>query len=349
MKQMNVNSKYPCFVVLGVFALGLVYFVLSDGIQYNTIHTPSPLSDIQEDWNIMNDSDVLRAAIIDIHNTNYKVKEDDVCVKTLPDCIIIGVGKSGTRELIDFMSIHPNIVSKSNPYQIRGGLQPSNSDYSRVINQMPCKYSDQISTIKADTYLQKSERPAEIFAMNPRVKLIAIVREPASRLISDLTMLTDERKTKQKDKYISNSKDMKKRIEYLVNTPYKKLTLQVYKSIYDDGLERYMKVFNKDQILVIESNELKYTPVEVLKRVEQFLGIKSFFSNEYFVFNTLKGFYCIRKPYACTKTMHCYSSTRGHSKQMHVDKKDLESLKEYFRPRTERFFKILGRRFDWLN
>ncbi|KAL4227251.1 Sulfotransferase [Mactra antiquata] len=286
---------------------------------------------------------------MDIHNNNYEVKEEDVCIKTLPDCIIIGVGKSGTRELIDYMSIHPSIVSKSNPYPLNGGLQSSNPEYSRVMRQMPCRYSDQINTIKADTYLQKREKPAEIFAMNPGVKLIAIVREPVSRLISDLTMLTKERQTIRKDRYISNSKDMKKRIEYLVNIPYENLPIQVYKSIYDDGLERYMKVFNNDQILVIESNEFKYTPLNVLKRVEQFLGIKSFFSNEHFVFNKQKGFYCIRKPDTYTKTMVCYESGRGRSNRVHVDKKDLESLKEYFRPRTERFFKLLGRRFDWLN
>ncbi|KAL4218796.1 Sulfotransferase [Mactra antiquata] len=346
---MNWNKIYLCFVVLGFFSLGIVYLVLSGGIQYNTLYESPQTSDALKDWNIIYNETLLREAIMDIHNNNYEVKEEDVCIKTLPDCIIIGVGKSGTRELIDFMSIHPNIVSKSNPYQFRGGLQSSNSEYSRVIRQMPCRYSDQINTIKADTYLQQREKPAEIFAMNPRVKLIAIVREPVSRLISDLTMLTKERQTIYKDRYISNSKDMKKRIEYLVNIPYKELPVQVYKSIYDDGLERYMKVFNKNQILVIESNEFKYTPVNVFKRVEQFLGIRPFFSNEHFVFNSQKGFYCIRKPDACTKTMVCYSSARGRSNRMQIDKKDLESLKEYFRPRTERFFKLLGRRFDWLN
>ncbi|KAL4234311.1 Sulfotransferase [Mactra antiquata] len=346
---MNWNTKYLCFVVIGFFFLGIVYLVLSGGMQYNTLYEPPQTSDALRHWNIINNETLLRKAIMDIHDINYEVKEEDVCIKTLPDCIIIGVGKSGTRELIDFMSIHPNIVSKSNPYQIRGGLQSSNSEYSRVIRQMPCRYSDQINTIKADTYLQQRERPAEIFAMNPRVKLIAIVREPVSRLISDLTMLTKERETTEKDKYISNSKDMKKRIEDLVKIPYEKLSLQVYKSIYDDGLQRYMRIFNKNQILVIESNELKYTPVKVLKHVEQFLGIRPFFSNEHFVFNTQKGFYCIRKPDAYTKTMVCYEPRRGKSNRMQIDKKDLDSLKEYFRPRTERFFKLLGRRFDWLN
>ncbi|KAL4240592.1 Sulfotransferase [Mactra antiquata] len=346
---MDLNTKYLCFVVLGVFCLGIVYSVLSGGIQYNTPHEPPQISDAKRHWNIINNSAILREVIMNIHNIKYEVKEEDVCIKTLPDCIIIGVGKSGTRELIDFMSIHPNIVSKSNPYQIRGGLQSDQSEYSNVIHQMPCRYSDQINTIKADAYLQQRDKPAEIFAMNPKVKLIAIVREPASRLISDLTMSTKARKTIHNDRYISNSKDMKNRIKYLVNIPYKELPVQVYKSIYDDGLERYMKVFNKTQILVIESNDFKYTPVKVLKRVEQFLGIKSFLSDEYFVLNTQKGYYCIRKPDAYTKTMVCYSATRGHSKQMHVDKKDLESLKEYFRPHTERFFKLLGRRFDWLN
>ncbi|KAL4219333.1 hypothetical protein ACF0H5_021913 [Mactra antiquata] len=349
MKKMKSNTKYLYFVVPGVFSLGIVYLVLSGGIQYNTLYESPQTSDALKDWNIIYNGTLLREAIMDIHNNNYEVREEDVCIKTLPDCIIIGVGKSGTRELIDFMSIHPNIVSKSNPYLIKGELQSNNSEYSRVIRQMPCRYSDQINTIKADTYLQRKEKPAEIFAMNHRVKLIAIVREPVSRLISDLTMLTKVRKTTEKDKYISNSKDMKKRIEHLVNIPYENLPVQVYKSIYDDGLERYMKVFNKNQILVIESNEFKYTPVNVLKRVEQFLGIKSFFSNEHFVLNKQKGFYCIPKPDTYTKTMLCYTSARGRSNRVQVDKKDLESLKEYFRPRTERFFKLLGRRFDWLN
>ena len=52
-----------------------------------------------------------------IHNAARKYVDigSGQCIQRLPQCIIIGNFKSGTRELIDFMSMHPRIKILSKP------------------------------------------------------------------------------------------------------------------------------------------------------------------------------------------------------------------------------------------
>ena len=70
------------------------------------------------------------------------------CVQRLPQCIIIGNFKSGTRELIDFMSMHPRIKILYKPvYEV----EFFNKFYSRGLEwyrrKMPCTNANQITVL----------------------------------------------------------------------------------------------------------------------------------------------------------------------------------------------------------
>ena len=67
-----------------------------------THRKPVPLSWEEAD-------EILRQSIEMIHQKNFNKPPNETCVKRLPSAIVIGVAKSGTRELVDFVHLHPHI------------------------------------------------------------------------------------------------------------------------------------------------------------------------------------------------------------------------------------------------
>ena len=117
-------------------------------------------------------------------------------------------------------------------------------------------------------------------------------------------------------------------------------------SEYDKRMEEWLKVFKREQFLIIDTNDFKYHPAKVLRQVEDFLGLEHFITPEHFVWNEEKGFYCIRTNVTDTG-MACYSDKRGKKQLMDIDPKTRQYLTDYFRPKVQRFFKITGCNFDW--
>ncbi|KAL4235845.1 Sulfotransferase [Mactra antiquata] len=297
-------------------------------------------------WRQINVVEKVREEVEYIHNANYVVQKGDQCVKSLPDVMIVGVAKCGTMELVDFMSIHPNIVSKKNPYQFPSELFRNVTGLFRIIKEMPCKYHDQLSVLKADSFLGEIDKPRELFEMNPNLKIIAMVREPAARLLSDLTFFMENTPNRTQ---VRNSKELKEFIRYLKSVQKGEEIFQVKQSIYDEGIQGYLKFFREDKILIIDSDEFKSNPIKVLKVVEGFLGVKSFISDKHLVLNEEKQFYCIRKM-TLKQSMVCYGVNRGRTEtNIMFDKADIRALQNYYRPHSENFFRILGRRFDWFD
>ena len=173
------------------------------------------------------------------------------CKRRLPKCIIIGVAKSGTRELIDFLSMHPNIVIRSLP---RYMLSFYNKHWEKGVEwhrkQMPFSFKDQIPVYKAN-YFYKQEVPARMKISVPDIKLILIVRDPADRLISFYTFNMP-----------------KKPLTGLIRFAEESGLEQWY---YDKPFEQYLRHFSRAQIHVIDSEKFKNDPQNVLFEVERFL------------------------------------------------------------------------------
>ncbi|KAL4232057.1 hypothetical protein ACF0H5_009635 [Mactra antiquata] len=317
----------------------------NDAVEFTktTLKVNESFGDDQNDWKIIYDEIKLRTEIDDIHKRSYSVKDGDVCRRSVPDLMIVGVGKSGTRELLDFMSIHPKIVSKKNPYQIDSEYFVGGNSYEKVKRQMPCKYSDQVNVLKADSFLTKETKPKELFNLNPNMKIIAIMREPIARLKSHLSYQPDALKSRPAVETTGHF------IKFITDTNgSKKYDFMLNMSTYDVGLERYLKFFRRDQILVIESTEFMKNPIKILQKVENLLEIEHFDWNKYFVMNTEKTFYCIRKTEVVEKAMVCYESNRGRKHPIeNIDAEHMERLREYFKPHNDNLFRLIGRRFNW--
>ena len=134
--------------------------------------------------NIVFDENKLLKRLKDIHDSRYKPPKNESCRRRLPQCVILGMRKCGTQELLDFLSMHPNIVRRGKPvYEINCFL--SDENLKKCAPKMPCSYSDQITMTKSSIYFTTPSVAERLYKYNKTLKMILLVREPVERLLSD--------------------------------------------------------------------------------------------------------------------------------------------------------------------
>ena len=147
-------------------------------------------ADNLENSNKFQTEQTLRDSIESFHLKNFIKPPNEKCEKRLPTAIVIGVQKSGTRELIDFMHLHPHIQIWHRRYYEMAYFS-SNTMYNRgetwFREQMPCSFSNQMTVMKKAGYFHDKVVPERIQKFNESIKLVLIVREPISRSYSAYT------------------------------------------------------------------------------------------------------------------------------------------------------------------
>ena len=113
--------------------------------------------------------------------------------RQLPRLLIIGVRKGGTRALLEMLHLHPQIAMV--PFEVH--FFDKNERYRRGLDwyreQMPTSDENQLTVEKTPSYYVTPEVPERVYAMNPHVQLVLIVRDPVTRLLSDFVQIETSR------------------------------------------------------------------------------------------------------------------------------------------------------------
>ncbi|KAH8401091.1 hypothetical protein KR009_003016 [Drosophila setifemur] len=123
-----------------------------------------------------------------------------------------------------------------------------------------------------------------------------------------------------------------------VNEAYRPLSI----SMYHVHLHRWLEVFPREQLLVVNGDRLIEDPVSQLKRIEAFLGIEHRVKSEHFYFNETKGFYCLRYD----NGDRCLRETKGR-KHPHVNPVVVSRLRKFFAEYNQRFYELVGEDLGW--
>ncbi|KAL9917899.1 heparan sulfate 3-O sulfotransferase-A isoform 2-T8 [Glossina fuscipes fuscipes] len=123
-----------------------------------------------------------------------------------------------------------------------------------------------------------------------------------------------------------------------VNDSYRPLTI----SMYHLHLHRWLEVFPREQLLVVNGDRLIDDPVSQLRRIETFLGIEHRINGNHFYFNETKGFYCLRYD----SGDRCLRETKGR-KHPHVDPLVISKLRKFFAEHNQRFYELIGEDLGW--
>ncbi|XP_046945945.1 heparan sulfate glucosamine 3-O-sulfotransferase 3A1 [Lynx rufus] len=255
--------------------------------------------------------------------------------KQLPQAIIIGVKKGGTRALLEFLRVHPDVRAV--------GAEPHFFDrsYDKGLawyrDLMPRTLDGQITMEKTPSYFVTREAPARISAMSKDTKLIVVVRDPVTRAISDYTQTL----SKRPDIPTFESLTFKNRTTGLIDTSWSAIWI----GIYAKHLEHWLRRFPIGQMLFVSGERLISDPAGELGRVQDFLGLKRIITDKHFYFNETKGFPCLKKAEGSSKP-HCLGKTKGRT-HPEIDREVVRLLRDFYRPFNLKFYQMTGQDFGW--
>ncbi|CAG5897735.1 heparan sulfate glucosamine 3-O-sulfotransferase 6-like [Menidia menidia] len=255
--------------------------------------------------------------------------------KRFPQAIIIGVKKGGTRALLEFLRIHPDVRAF--------GAEPHFFDrfYERGLewyrNLMPRTLDGQITMEKTPSYFVTKEAPGRVCTMNCQTKLIVVVRDPVTRAVSDYTQTL----SKNPGLPSFQSLALKNSSSGLVDTAWSAVRI----GLYAKHLENWLQYFPLSHFLFVSGERLVSDPAGEMGRVQDFLGLKRVISDKHFYFNQTKGFPCLKKPEGSNRP-RCLGKSKGRPHPQ-IPTEVLLRLREFYRPFNRHFYQMSGQDFGW--
>jgi len=256
----------------------------------------------------------------------------------LPDFYIIGTQKGGTSSLYDYLTEHPSIESCYSK-------EPSYFDryYERGLNWYKINFPFKIQkflmtkirkkiflTGEASVrYLDHPFTPERIKKITPNAKFIVLLRNPVSRSFSQYVRVKGNNREQLsfEEAFHNESKRTRDDFEKIFSNPLhyadSYFTYSYFeRGIYVDKLKHWMKVFPKEQFLIIQSEIFFKNPSDTLNQVLDFLELNHIVLNEYKI--------------------------RGKvNKNKNFDLDFQKQLSDYFKPHNQRLYDFLGKKFDW--
>ncbi|CAJ0966886.1 unnamed protein product [Ranitomeya imitator] len=219
-----------------------------------------------------------------------------------------------------------------------GNLPPALVDTPGQGELMPRTLDDQITMEKTPSYFVTKEAPIRISAMSMDAKLIVVVRDPVTRVISDYTQTLSK---KRPDTPTFESLTFKNRTTGLIDISWSAIQI----GIYAKHLENWLQYFPMSQILFVSGERLITDPAGELGRVQDFLGLKRIITDKHFYFNKTKGFPCLKKAEGSSKP-HCLGKTKGRT-HPNIHPEVVQRLRRFYRPFNMKFYQMTGQHFGW--
>ena len=185
----------------------------------------------------------------------------------LPDFLVIGAMKCGTTSLQNYLASHPEIALA--PKELNFFSKPENwskgEDWYKSFFDKPDRIQGEICPGYTKRHLYR-DVPERIFNLVPEVRLIYILREPVSRVISHFNHgIGADTTTRSADEIFRDS------VQSYVDT-----------SRYAYQLEEYLRFFSRDQILIVTAEDLAKHRQNTLQVIFRFLCVNDNFSSDKF-------------------------------------------------------------------
>jgi hypothetical protein len=243
----------------------------------------------------------------------------------LPDFIIIGAQRAGTTSLYSHLSKHPAIIPSLckeihyfdvNPHRPQWWYRahfPRRSQMRGESGEL------RITGEATPRYLYHPGADERLHALLPKAKLIVLLRNPADRALSHYFFL------KGKDAPLSALHEAVEREAETLSSntasSAEKGESYLRRGLYAEQLERWLRLFPREQMLVLQSERFLAEPRETLAQVQSFLGLRQALEDDY---------------------------RRLHATAYPALDESLRSwLAEFYRPYNERLFELLGQQYDW--
>lgn len=264
--------------------------------------------------------------------------------RSLPNFIIIGVGRAGTTALYSYLIQHPSINSTITEaltsdiipsdihffeYMISNNLQWYKSNFPILSKKLNKHNEFNITGESSSTYIYHPDVPKRIFDLLPKIKLIVILRNPIDKAYS--TYYQQYRYGEcsfsfedaihaefERIKLIKNSPDLSSQNPDFSNYVSQNI---IRHGIYADYLKNWLNIFDKNQILILNANDLKKLTKKTLGIVFNFLGVGNV---------------------DIENISHISARTYPP-----IEKSTRDKLIEFYKPHNARLNKLLNTNFEW--
>ena len=259
--------------------------------------------------------------------------------RLLPDFLIIGTQKGGTTSLFSWLSRHPN-VGRPTAKEVEYFDVHFGNSVSWYRAHFPAR-RERVRSERAGakpyligeatpSYLLDPRVPGRVASVLPKVKLIALLRNPVDRAYSLYQHRVDQgnESLSFEDAIAAEPERLRGEVERVHNDPsYESVPLRefcyAYGGMYADRLREWFDVFPRDRFLILRSEDLFTAPRECFTQALDFLALPHGWEPEAYA-KINPGVY-----------------TDGMSRATRV------RLIEHFRPHNRRLAELLGRDFDW--
>ena len=266
----------------------------------------------------------------------------------IPQVLVIGVRKCGTRALLEFMNLHPLIAAASDEMHFFDDDETYGKGLDFYRRLMPFTFEDQITVEKTPAYFSRSYVPKRVKDSGIDFKFIIVFRDPVLRTISDYTQVLTNRQLRN-----ATFSPFEKMVfkNHKVNKRYKAINI----STYIDHMRNWLEYFPLSQFHFVDGDKMVVDPATELKGVEKFLGLSHEIGSDLIYFNKTRGFYCMKVaqlesdskeiPQFAFKNK-CLRPDKGRHHPT-VSNKVISELRKYFAPFNEQLFYTIGKRFSW--
>jgi hypothetical protein len=189
-------------------------------------------------------------------------------VGALPTTVVIGAQKCGTSTLHYYMGFHPEIAA-SKPKELNFFIEERN--WTRGLDWYRSHF-DAAKPVRLEsspnytTWPHHEGIPERMAEVVPEAKLIFVVRDPVARIEAH---------------WVHNYAKRRER-GTVIETITHPTTTYVLRSRYFMQLERFLRFYDRDRILVFQQSDLRHRRLETLREVFEFVGVDPDFQHKSF-------------------------------------------------------------------
>jgi hypothetical protein len=256
--------------------------------------------------------------------------------RVLPDFIIIGAAKGGTTSLFNYLVEHPQVAEP-----LKKEVHYFDRNFHRGVNWYRMHFptsaymethsngSKFVTGEASPYYLSHPLAAIRMKELLPQVKMIALLRNPIDRAISNyqhMVRLGIEKESLERALELEQERTEGEREKLLSSNTLYSFNHHHFsylaRGLYATELEPWFAHFPKEQFLINSSEAFYENPAQVFNQSLEFIGIGPWQPPQFKTFNS-GGDY---KP---------------------VEPALRSRLSNFFKPHNEKLFEKLGVRFDW--
>lgn len=204
-----------------------------------------------------------------------RLREVNAELRALPNFMIIGAQKAGSTSLFNYLALHPQVLAAMpkeifyfNEFYTKGERW-----YRRHFPTRRALAKGNAITGEASTmYLCSPDAPGRVAQDLPNVKVLVVLREPATRAVSHYFHRRRTGREMRAIREVFSDGNIRRWCAGESLKPQDALYFN--RSYYARDLKNWLKHIPADRISVVQAERLFQNPTRELERVYQFLGIE---------------------------------------------------------------------------